>query len=78
MKSWWTEVGLRRLREGRDGLYSFNVFNVSRPDFMRIQELHRAYFRNLRAIVARSSPAELVAVANVHLFALDEPTIALR
>ena len=36
-----------------------------------IRELHLAYYRSLRAIVAESEPAEVVAVANVQLFALD-------
>ena len=54
-----------------DGLWSYNVFAVSEADLVKIRELHLAYFRALRAIVAESSPTERVVVANVQLFALD-------
>jgi hypothetical protein len=53
-----------------EGQYSYNVFTVSEVDFERIREAHLAYFHALRAIVAESEPAEVVAVANVQLFPL--------
>jgi hypothetical protein len=43
------------------------VFSVSRADLDRIRELHRADFREVRAIVAASDPAEVVALVVVHL-----------
>jgi transcriptional regulator with XRE-family HTH domain len=71
LKSHWTAVAGQRIREGRAGQYSYNVFTVSRADLERLRALHLAYFHNLRALVAESAPAEVVAVANVQLFALD-------
>lgn len=70
LKAFWAEVGLERLRAGDAGLYSYNVFVVSEADLERLRALHLAYFRDLRAIVAASSPGERVCVANVQLFAL--------
>jgi transcriptional regulator with XRE-family HTH domain len=71
LKQSWAEIGTARLAAGAPGLFSFNVFAVSERDLTKLQELHRAYFRHLRAIVAASTPSERIAVANVQLFALD-------
>jgi transcriptional regulator with XRE-family HTH domain len=70
LKSFWAEVGLDRLRAGDPGLFSFNVFTVSKVDLERLRDLHRSYFQSMRAIIAESEPAERVVVANVQLFAL--------
>lgn len=70
LKVHWTEVAADRLREGAPGQFSYNVFAVSAVDLERIRELHLAYFRELRAVVAESKPAEVVAVVNVQLFPL--------
>lgn len=75
LKRWWAGVGLDRLGEDPDGLWSYNVVAVSEADLRRIHELHLAYFRAVRAIVAESQPAERVAVLNVQLFALDAPPL---
>lgn len=69
-KAFWTRVSLERLEAGADGTFSYNLFSVSRADLERIRELHRAYFRELRRIVAASEPAECIALANVHLLEL--------
>lgn len=71
LKAWWAKVGLERMGTDPDGLWSYNVFAVSERDLAKLRELHLAYFRALRAIVAESSPTERVVVANVQLFALD-------
>ena len=71
LKQRWAEIGLERLSAGAPGLFSFNVFGVSKADLERLRELHKSYFRELRSIVARSTPSERIAVANVQLFALD-------
>lgn len=71
LKAWWARVGLERLGQDPDGLWSYNVVSVSQADLHHIQELHRAYFRAVRTIVARSSPPERVVVLNVQCFALD-------
>jgi transcriptional regulator with XRE-family HTH domain len=71
LKAWWARVALERLQAGDDGLYSYNLFTVSEADYQRLRELHLAYFRELRSIVAQSSPAERVVLANVQLLGLD-------
>ena len=71
LKAWWAGVGLEQLQAGNQGLFSYNVFTVCEADLEAIRELHLAYFRQLRAIVSESHPAERVVVANVQLFGLD-------
>jgi transcriptional regulator with XRE-family HTH domain len=73
LKEWWAEIGMERLREGVDGQFSFNLFSVSRVDLERLRELQIAYFRELRRIVASSTPNECVAVVNLQLFDLGAP-----
>jgi transcriptional regulator with XRE-family HTH domain len=72
LKQWWAELGVARLRAGAPGQFSFNVFAVSQADYERLRELHQSYFRQLRSIVAQSSPSERIIAANVQLFPLDE------
>jgi len=71
LKEHWTRVAAERLVAGDPGQFSYNVFTVSRDDFERIRELHLQYYQELRSVVAASEPGECVAIANVHLFALD-------
>jgi transcriptional regulator with XRE-family HTH domain len=67
----WTRVVLDRMDAPEHrGLFSYNVVSVSVADLARIEELHRAYFRQVRAIVAASEPPEVVALVNVHLLEL--------
>ncbi len=73
LKAHWASVGVERLQAGADGLFSYNVFSVSSADHARLRELHSAYFRELRAIVAQSTPGQEVVVANVQLFGLGRP-----
>jgi transcriptional regulator with XRE-family HTH domain len=70
VKAWWANVARERLLRGVEGTFSYNLFSVSRADLERIQELHRAYFRELRRIVADSEPSESIALATVHLLEL--------
>lgn len=72
VKAFWTNVALDRLQSGAEGTFSYNLFSVSRADFAKIQELFRAYFRELRRIVADSEPAECIVLSNVHLFELGD------
>lgn len=74
VKAWWADVARERLLAGVEGTFSYNLFSVSRSDLERIQELHRAYFRELRRIVADSEPSECIALATVHLFELGPET----
>lgn len=71
LKLHWTDVGRARLSEGKPGLFSWSVFAIGREDFARLQALHVDYLQALRRLVDASEPTELVAVANVQLFALD-------
>jgi hypothetical protein len=69
----WARVALERLDSAPESvLFSYNVVSVSEADLARIEELHRAYFREVRAIVAASEPAEAVALVNVQLVRFRE------
>jgi DNA-binding phage protein len=70
LKIWWTKQALERLEQGREGLFSYNLFSVSERDYERLRELHLAYFRELRSIVAQSEPAERVVLAHLSLLPL--------
>jgi transcriptional regulator with XRE-family HTH domain len=68
LKRHWAQVGVERL--GGEGLFSYNLFSISEEHYARLQALHRAYFEQLRAIVAESRRSERVVLANVQLFSL--------
>lgn len=70
LKAWWTRVGSERFLAHAEGVFSYNLFGVSNADLERIEALQRAYFRELRSIVAQSEPVENVAVVNLQLFSL--------
>lgn len=59
LRRFWTAVACDRVGDRRD-VHSFNLFSVSAADLDRIRALQRAYFRELRGIVAASTPAERV------------------
>lgn len=71
VKAWWAEVALARLRAAQPGIFSYNVFAVSQSDFSRINDLYRAYFRQIRSIIAASEPSERVVLASMQLLPLD-------
>lgn len=71
LKVWWAQVALERLEAQKPGRFSYNLFTVSRADYARLEQLQLAYFRELRAIVAESAPAERVALVNMQLLPLD-------
>jgi hypothetical protein len=73
LKNWTTKIALERMDEPNDGIFSFNLFTVSEAGLDRLRELQRAFFRQLRAIVAASQPAERVVIANVQLFGMERP-----
>ena len=78
IKAHWARIGAEYALSGRPGQYSYNVFSCSAADFERIRAAHLDYFRLLRGIVATSAPDEIVAVANVQLFALAPDPGALE
>ena len=68
LKAHWVEVARGRLESPEPGdLFFYNLFSVSAEDLDRIRDLQRAYFRQLRAIVAGSEPCEAVALVNLQL-----------
>jgi transcriptional regulator with XRE-family HTH domain len=71
VKRWWTERALERQRVVGGDVFSYNVFAVSERDLARIRDLHRAYFRQVRSIIAASEPSERVALMSVQLVELD-------
>jgi transcriptional regulator with XRE-family HTH domain len=71
LRAHWSDAAGGRIRAGRDGQFSYLVFTTDDATLAAIRELHLAYYRDLRALVARSAKSLRVAVANVQLFALD-------
>jgi transcriptional regulator with XRE-family HTH domain len=74
LKAFWAALAAERSQAQRPGLFAYNVFAVSRADLERLQSLQRAYLNEMRTIIARSEPSEVVALANVQLFALGDET----
>jgi transcriptional regulator with XRE-family HTH domain len=70
LKEFWSEVALARLRAGDAGTFSYNVFTVSEVDLHRLDEMQRAHYRAVRALVAESGPAERVVLLNLQLVPL--------
>jgi hypothetical protein len=67
---WAFHLGSQRFESRVSGVFSFNVFAVSRRDLAHLMNLQRTYYRELRRIVAASEPAECVAITNLQLFSL--------
>ncbi len=68
LKAHWLEVAQDRLEgAGAGDLYFYNLISLSRRDLERLRGLQRAYFRELRAVVAASEPPETVALASLQL-----------
>jgi transcriptional regulator with XRE-family HTH domain len=73
LKRWWLDKARQRLGgQPRDGdLFSFNVFCVSREEMRRIRDLQRAYYREVRGVVADSEQAELIGLINLQLVTFE-------
>jgi hypothetical protein len=71
VKRWWGALALDRLESGTPGVFSYNVFAVSEKDLATITDLYRAYFRQVRNIIAQSEPSERVVLASMQLVPLD-------
>jgi len=76
LRQFFSLVAAERLRDApEDSVASaYNLFGVSRSDLVRLRELQRAYFREMRSIVAGSDPVEVVALANIQLIELSTST----
>ncbi|WP_437936548.1 DUF4423 domain-containing protein [Sorangium sp. So ce341] len=71
VKVWWSQRAVERLELGAPGPSSYNLFTVSAPDLERLRELHRAYFQQMRAIVAASQPCERLVLACAQMLDLS-------
>lgn len=71
LKLHWSDVARQRLETGAEGLYSWAVMALSHEDYEKLRGLHVRYMQELRRLVDASDPSEVVAVANVQLFALE-------
>lgn len=54
LKQWWAEVGIERLQQSEQGLFSYNLFSVSRVDLARLRD-DGAHQRDL--LQSRVAPA---------------------
>jgi transcriptional regulator with XRE-family HTH domain len=75
LRMFWRETGNERLRSApaSTSLSAYNLFGISRADLARLFDLQRSYFREMRAIIAASEPAEELVLANMHLVQLTSP-----
>ena len=78
LRRFWSRTATERLHSApptSQAAAAYNLFGVSRADLAQLRELQRAYFRQMRAIIARSQPVEAVVLANMQLIELteDEP-----
>lgn len=70
VRAHWARVSAERMADQpAEDLFSFNVFAASREDLERIKQAQRRFYREVRAIVAESSP-ETVGLLVVHTAAL--------
>lgn len=71
LKAHWAQVAADRLDDPRpDDLVSLNLVTVSRADLERVRQLQRAYFRELRSIVASSEPEQVAALVLMQTISL--------
>ncbi len=72
LKAHWAKVATDRLHHPRaDDLVSLNLITLSRADLKRVHDLQRAYFRELRSLVAASAPEEVAALVMMHTVSLS-------
>lgn len=71
LRVWWGQQALERFARGHRGML-YNLMSVSAADLERLRELQKAYFNEIRTIVAKSQPIERVALVNMQLLDLGE------
>lgn len=71
LRVFYSRVGAERLASDAAAASAYNLFGVSRADLVRLRELQRAYFREMRAIIAESEPVETIVLANLLLIELS-------
>lgn len=70
LKGHWLDVARDALGRPR-AIHAFNLFSVSSSDLDRIRAAQAAFFREVRGIVAASTPSEVAALLTVQLVPLD-------
>jgi hypothetical protein len=71
IKGFWMKTAFERFAGRVDGIYSYNLMAVSESDWVKLRELHVAYFQAMRALVAESKPSERVVLFCTQLLPLD-------
>lgn len=74
VRGWWAHVAAERVAQNRRGTL-YTVGAVSASDLQRLRELEKAYFNEVRAIVAQSQPVERVILAMVQMIDLGEAEV---
>jgi transcriptional regulator with XRE-family HTH domain len=71
LKAHWAQVAADRMHSPRaDDLVSLNLAILSNADLERVRQLQRSYFRQLRSIVASSSPEESATLVLMQVLSL--------
>lgn len=78
LREFWAGQAVERVKAHSGAAFAYNLFAVSKADLERIRALHRSYFRELRAIVAASEPAQTVALVTMSLVELETPETERR
>ncbi len=71
MKTWWTREALDRIESGHEHTLSYNLFSVSAADLVRVEEAYRAFFQQMRSIIAESTPNQRVVLFSAQLVPLE-------
>lgn len=71
LRAWWGNVAVERATAGAAGVTSYSLFTVSQEDFERLCDLQRAFFQQVRSIVAESQPCERVVLACAQMVDLE-------
>ncbi|HMI92410.1 MAG TPA: DUF4423 domain-containing protein [Polyangiales bacterium] len=74
LRVFWSRAAAERIEhagESQQITAAYNLFGISHADLQRLRELQRAYFRQMRAIIAESDPVETVVLANMQLIELS-------
>ncbi len=71
VKDWWARVALDRIRAGEGLLFSYNLFSVSNADLVRIQQAYRAFYQQMRTIIAASRPNQQVVLFSAQMVPLS-------
>jgi hypothetical protein len=74
LKHHWSRVAADRALAPADGDFlAYNVISVSNDDLLRIREVLRRTFREIRTLVAASSPEQIAALVNLQVITFASP-----